>query len=95
MDVEPYFLFKLTLLVKSAAGSVGDALVLSPGVRVIGKTPGRFDYVMELVLQRGSYSSDKIAAAATSYVAGWTMNHSRFQPRLSLEYNYASGDPTK
>jgi hypothetical protein len=26
-------------------------------------------------------------------VGGWTINRSRFKPRLSVEYNYASGDP--
>jgi len=93
MDVEPYLLFKQTLQVKSEMGTVGDALLVSPGIRVLGKTPGRFDYSMELVLQRGSYSSDNISAAAGSFVAGWTMNDSVYQPRLSVEYNYASGDP--
>ncbi len=93
MDIEPYLLFKQTLLVRSETGTLGDSLLMSPGLRVLGKTPGRFDYTVELLFQRGSYSSDKVSAAAASYVAGWTMNRSAYQPRLSLEYNYASGDP--
>jgi hypothetical protein len=93
LDIEPYLLFKQNVIAKSETGVVGSALIESPGVRVLGKTPGRFDYVVEFVVQRGSYSTDKVAAAGASYVGGWTVNHSRFQPRLSVEYNYASGDP--
>ncbi len=92
MNVEPYLLFKQNLKIKSETGVLGDALVASPGVRVFGKTPGRFDYAVEMVMQRGSYSADHVAATGESYVAGWTMNASKYKPRVSVEYNYASGD---
>lgn len=52
MNVEPYLLFKQTLLVKSEGGIVGDAIVVSPGVRVFGKAPGRLDYTVEVLVQR-------------------------------------------
>ena len=93
MNIEPYALFKQTLLIKSELGVAGDALIASPGVRVFGTTPGRFDYIAELVWQRGSYSADPVSARATSVVAGWTINNSVYKPRVSVEYNYASGDP--
>jgi hypothetical protein len=93
MNVEPYVLFKQTLRVKSELGVTGDALIASPGVRIFGKAR-RFDYIVEVVVQRGSYSTDKVAAMATSLVAGWTINRSPYKPRLSFEYNYASGDPS-
>ncbi|MDR3698777.1 MAG: alginate export family protein [Candidatus Sulfopaludibacter sp.] len=92
MDVEPYLLFKQTLLVKSETAIAGDGLVVSPGVRIFGKAPGRLDYTVEALLQRGSYSADTIVAGAMSYVAGWTIRNTALQPRISLEYNYASGD---
>jgi len=92
INVEPYALFKQTLRVKSELAVIGDALIASPGVRVFGRTPGRFDYIAEFVVQRGSYSSDKVAAMATSLVTGWTVNRSPYKPRISVEYNYASGD---
>jgi len=94
VNVEPYLLFKQTLLIKSEEGAIGDALVVSPGARVFGKAPGRLDYTVELVLQRGSYSGDRVVAMGQSYVAGWTMADSAWKPRVSVEYNYASGDPT-
>ena len=94
MKIEPYLLFKQTLNVKSELGVTGDALVISPGARATGTTRGRFDYTAEVVVQRGSYSSDRVAALGQSYVAGWTIADSRFKPRVSVEYNYASGDPS-
>jgi hypothetical protein len=92
MTIEPYILCKQTLLVKSETGVVGNSLVSSPGARIAGKTPARFDYVAEVVEQWGSYSKDKVRAFGQSYVAGWTMADSDFKPRVSTEYSYASGD---
>ena len=92
MDVEPYLLFKQTLLIKSETSIAGDGLVVSPGLRIFGKAPGRLDYTVEALLQRGSYSSDTVIAGAMSYVAGWTILDVPLRPRISAEYNYASGD---
>jgi hypothetical protein len=93
MNLEPYVLFKQKLDVKSELGIIGDALVVSPGARLFGTTPGRLDYTMEVVEQRGSYSADRVSAAADSFVLGWTILNSSLKPRISAEYNYASGDP--
>jgi len=92
INVEPYVLFKQTLLVKAEDGVIGDALVVSPGVRLYGTAPGRFDYIAELLVQRGSYSADRVQAFGQSYVAGWTVADLQWRPRLSGEYSYASGD---
>ncbi len=95
MTIEPYILFKQTLQIKSETGVLGDSLVSSPGVRIVGKTPGRFDYTVEVLEQWGSYSSDRARAFGQSYVAGWTVANSVLKPRLSAEYSYASGDATQ
>ena len=92
LDVEPYLLFKQTLLIKSESGVLGDGLVASPGLRLIGKTPWRVDYLVEALLQRGSFAVDRIHAMAQSYLLGWTILNSPLKPRISTEYNYASGD---
>jgi hypothetical protein len=92
VNLEPYLLFKQTLDVKSETGVLGDALVVSPGARVFGTEPGRIDYTLEVVVQRGSYSTDSIHALGSSSVAGWTIVDSALKPRVSIEYNYASGD---
>ncbi|MGD0868510.1 MAG: alginate export family protein [Bryobacteraceae bacterium] len=93
ITLEPYLLFKRNLLIKSETGVLGDALVVTPGARVFGKAPGGLDYVAEVVVQRGAYSSDRIAAMGQSYVLGWTITDKRWKPRVSGEYSYASGDP--
>ncbi len=91
MNVEPYLLFKQALNVRSESGTLGDALILSPGARLFGMTPGRFDYTVEVVVQRGSYSTDRVSALGSSFAAGWTILPAAFKPRVSVEYNYASG----
>ena len=93
INLEPYLLFKQTANVKSESGVLGDALVLSPGGHAFGTAPGRIDYTLEVVAQRGSYSSDRVVALGDSSMLGWTLFDSAFKPRLSVEYNYASGDP--
>jgi Alginate export len=93
MNIEPYLLYDRIENVKSTTSVKGDALVISPGARVFGTTPGRFDYTAEMVVQRGSYSTDSVRALGESYVAGWTIVDSKWKPRVSVEYNYASGDP--
>lgn len=94
VNVEPYVFFKQTLNVTGETGGFGDALVATPGVRVFGRSKERFDYAVEVATQRGSYSADTVSALAGSYVAGWTLNQSAWKPRLSVEYNHASGDPS-
>jgi hypothetical protein len=92
LNVEPYVLFKQTLNVRSESGKSGDPLIVSPGARLFGKAQGRFDYTVEVVAQRGSYSADRVSALGSSFVAGWTFLPAAFKPRVSVEYNYASGD---
>ena len=95
MTLEPYILFKQTLVIRSEDGTPGDGLVASPGARVAGKAPGRLDYILEVLLQRGSYSADRVRSFGQSYVAGWTVVNTAAKPRLSVEYSYASGDATQ
>ena len=92
VNLEPYLLFKTNKLIKSENALVGDGLVLSPGLRAYGVLPGRLDYTGETIVQRGSYSSDHIAAHAYNGVLGWTVSDVRWKPRVSVEYAYASGD---
>src|SRR5262249_52414498 len=95
MTVEPYLLFKQNLAIKSESSVAGDAILASPGVRLAGKLPGRLDYVAEGVVQRGSWSADRISARGGTALLGWTVTSAAWKPRVSVEYNYASGDPTQ
>jgi hypothetical protein len=94
MTVEPYVLFKQNLLIKSENSVSGDAIVTCPGVRVSGKLPGRLDYAGEGAIQHGSWSADAVSARAGTALLGWTVTKASWKPRFSVEYNYASGDPT-
>ena len=73
LNVEPYLLFKQTLAVKSEAGEPGDALIIALLCEPLGrrpddgKAPGRLDFIAEIAFQRGSYSTDWIAALGQSY----------------------------
>ena len=94
MTIEPYVLFKQNLTIKSEASELGDAIVTSPGVRITGKLPGGLDYIAEGVLQRGSWSMDRVSARGGTALLGWTVSKASWKPRVSAEYNYASGDST-
>lgn len=94
MTVEPYVLFKQNLLIKGESSTLGDAIVTSPGMRIIGKLPGRVDYIAEGIVQHGSWSADRVSARAGTGLLGWTVSNASWKPRVSVEYNYASGDPT-
>jgi hypothetical protein len=94
LTIEPYILFKQNLVIKSEAGGAGDALVSSPGVRLTGNLRGGFDYAGEGIVQRGSWSADRVSARAATGTLGWTVPGASWKPRFSAEYNYASGDPT-
>ena len=91
-SLEPYLLFKQNLLIKSESGLLGDALISSPGLRAFGKLPARLDYTAEALVQRGSYSNDRVEAFAYTATAGWTILPVSWKPRASIEYAYASGD---
>jgi Alginate export len=93
MTVEPYLLFKQNLLIKSENAAVGDAIVASPGLRIAGKVR-RLDYVAEGIVQRGTWSADRVSARGGTALLGWTISRAAWKPRASVEYNYASGDPT-
>jgi hypothetical protein len=94
-SVEPYFLAKTQLGVKSKDGKTGDATTLAAGMRVIGKVDGGFDYSVEAVHEMGSYANDSVRAWGTASQVGWTAAKLPWTPRLIGEYVFASGDSGK
>ena len=57
------------------------------GVRFVGKLPANFDYGTEMAKQTGSTQ-----AWAGHWRLGYTLPKFTWKPRISAEYNYASGD---
>jgi Alginate export len=90
--LEPYIFIKRALQVVSERGVAGDAVVPTLGFRLIGKAPWRVDYSAEFAGQAGDYAGDRISAIAGNYIAGWTVNTSDLKPRISGEFDHASGD---
>jgi hypothetical protein len=63
-------------------------------VRIADNLPGCLDYTAEAIVQRGSNSTDRVSARAATGILAWTFTQACWKPRASVEYNYASGDPT-
>jgi hypothetical protein len=90
--IEPYELWRVSPRIKNESGVVANLDEFTTGLRCVGKLPRGFDYGTEMDLQRGSLGSDQIRAWAGHWVAGYTIASLLYQPRLLVEYNYASGD---
>ena len=89
--IEPYVLFKRDVNLRAEAGGLGTLTETTTGVRIVGKLPARFDYGVEMALQRGSLGTDDISA----WAGHWQMRETlpgRAAVRLIGEYNFASGD---
>ncbi len=92
---EPYVLVKAMPRVLSQQGSYGTETETTPGLRVSDNMPGGFDYSVEGVLQRGSYSNDSIHAGAGYAKAAYTSARLPWTPRVQGEYDYATGNTHK
>jgi hypothetical protein len=90
--VEPYFLWRRQSGLKTELGTPGISNFGTVGVRWVGKLPAEFDYGIEMDRQAGSLGTDSIGAWAGHWVVGKMLSKTRFKPRISVEYNYASGD---
>jgi hypothetical protein len=90
--LEPYVFWRLAPTVTSEAGTRGKHDLKTVGFHWNGKLPSKFDYNVEMALQRGDRAGDRVAAWAGHWVVGRTLAKMRWQPRLFAEYNQASGD---
>lgn len=91
-SVEPYFIARTVDVVKSKEGQTGGMDTLALGGRIVGKTRGGFDYNFEPLHEFGNYSNDRLDANGLLTGAGWTAASSAWTPRLSTDYEFASGD---
>jgi hypothetical protein len=72
--------------------AAGLADVYTYGIRTAGDLPLGFDYNVEAAFQRGHRMLEPIRAWAGHWEAGYRIHASDRSPRLSFEYNFASGD---
>lgn len=90
--VETYFTQRTLARVAGEDGAGGGANIYTAGARVQGKTPAGWDFELDYARQFGSFANDDVRAWVTTLVAGYTFENTPWQPRLSEEFNYASGD---
>jgi hypothetical protein len=92
---QPYFLWKTVPHVTSEEGAPGSADVYTAGFRSVGNLPAGFDYATEMAKQMGHFSNDDIVAWAGYWIVGYTVPGVPLKPRLSVEYDYATGDKAR
>ena len=77
--------------VASFNGKVGKEIRHTLGTRIWDK--GKlFDYDAEFIFQPGTFASGNIYAGAISTNDGFTPRNLKFQPRLGVRFDYATGD---
>ena len=73
-------------------GSSGPGTTYTMGARAVGTLPRRLDYNVDMAWQTGHRADDDIKAWAGHYALGWMVGNSASKPRVTIEYNHASGD---
>ncbi|MBB5056639.1 hypothetical protein HDF16_001324 [Granulicella aggregans] len=93
VHLSPYVLFHDVRGVTSLQGIKGNEVETTFGSEIQGKLPARFCYLANGSLQRGSYANDSIHAGQALAKVYYSAPASIFwQPRLGVEYNYATGN---
>ena len=90
-SVEPYVFWRRDVNLRGETGVTADLTQTTMGLRFAGKMPARLDYNVEMALQRGSLGSDDVNAWAGHWQLRETLP-AAMSPKLTAEYNYASGD---
>ena len=88
---EPYVFWRRDINQRAESGTIDALQQVTTGTRLAGRLTSRLDYNVEVALQRGSLGPDSVRAWAGHWQARQTLAGA-WTPRLSAEYNYASGD---
>lgn len=94
LTVEQYVINRNTDGQTISFGQTGDGEVedYTIGARLTGKIPEtNFDYEVEAAKQAGNSGALDVDAQMAVAILGYTFDHN-WHPRLSFEYDYASGD---
>ncbi|HWB84577.1 MAG TPA: alginate export family protein [Bryobacteraceae bacterium] len=90
--IEPYVLWRLAPRQAAENASIANLDFKTVGMRWAGSIPGGIDYSTEMAMQRGSLGPDRMRAWAGHWMGGYTIAGPDWKPRISAEYNFASGD---
>jgi hypothetical protein len=94
VTIEPYLYVKTLPSVKGVDKLPGNERLYASGLRLRGGFGGSFDYRVRYTVESGHLADDPIHAWGGYGVLGYTIPHSRLNPRFSIEYAYSSGDKT-
>lgn len=92
VTIEPYLFWKSTSSTANETGRRRRLNVYTTGARIEGPLPRRFDYSMEVALQSGQAEGGGLRSWAGAWIVGRGLGSGELAPRLSAEYDYASGD---
>jgi len=90
-SLEPYVFYRRDGNLTGEGGVLGSLHQTTIGARFAGKMPARLDYNVEMVMQRGSLSTNDVSA----WAGHWQLRESlagKGAVKLTGEFNYASGD---
>ncbi len=92
LTVEQYLFSRKTNVNKNFGPSgSGELDEYTAGGRIVGKELKDFDYELELAGQWGDFNDQKVSTLMGIAILGYTLS-APWKPRLSAEYDYASGD---
>ncbi len=90
--LEAYTFWKTDPLVPNELGGNADSDLFTSGLRVARPLPRGFDLEVEMAVQFGDHAGDDVAAWGGYWIGGYRIPGPAWKPRLSLEYQYGSGD---
>jgi hypothetical protein len=93
MVIQPFVYVRALPRVLSQQKVYGTETEVTPGAEVSGKFKNGFYFDALGALQRGSYSNDSISSGAGYVKVGYNLGKAPWKPRLTGEYDYASGNP--
>jgi len=90
--LEAYTFWKTDPRSTAELGGAGDADLFTSGFRLTRDLPRGFDFETEMATQFGDRAGDDIAAWGGYWIGGYRVAGAAWKPRLSVEYQYGSGD---
>lgn len=92
VGLDPYVFVRTVRGVTAETGGRGRLSVVTMGARVAGQVSETVGVAAEWALQRGAVVGDEVEAWAGHTSVWWRPAGARWRPRLTAEYNVASGD---
>jgi hypothetical protein len=90
--IEPYIFWRLARGLVTEEGTPGRRDTKTLAIRVSRKAGNGPDYTGHFLRQYGNIGADTVSAYAFNLAAGYTLKNAPLQPRVFVDWAYASGD---